>query len=202
MLITENMALDNNIKANLHTFDDRDDVAGFIEASFIDGLFNDIAAAFDEISNSEGSEQATAMVERHAVMHPLKFGSCTRTVKLWGCPYRLKCQSMVFCEHFTLTGRIDEQHNLFLKKQALLQSHSKLVQLANSHPAYQSKLANIEQSLQYLDTIQSQWLSRAEGLRLVPIDDVLSDEVKVEGEIKTLAQLFALEQKKLKQENL
>lgn len=109
---------------------------------------------------------------------------------------------MVLCEHFTLTGRIDEQHNLFVKKQALLQSHSKLAQLANNHPAYQSKLANIEQSLQYLDTIQSQWLGRAERQRLTPIDNVLSGELKVEGEIKTLAQLFALEHKKLKKENL
>lgn len=141
------------------------------------------------------------MVERHAALYPLKFGSCMREVNLWGCPYRLKCQSTVFCEHFTLTGRIDEWPNLITKKQALLQSHSKLAQLANSNPAYQPKLANIEQSLQYLDTIQSKWISRAAGQRLVPTDDVLSGEIKVEGEITTLAQLFALEHKKLKQGN-
>lgn len=202
MLITENMALDNNIKANLHTFDHRNDVAGFIEASFAGGLFEDIAAAFEEISNNEGPEQATEMVERHAVLHPLKFGSCTRAVNLWGCPYRLKCQSVTSCEHFTLTGRIDELPNLFAKKQALLQSHSKLTQLAKNRTDYQSKLAQIEQSLQHLDAIHSQWLSRVEAQRLVSTENVLSGEIKVEGEIKTLAQLFALEHKKLKQGNL
>lgn len=157
MVVTESTGLDNNIKANLHTFDDRNDVVGFIEASFADGLFEDIAAAFEEISNNEGLEQATEMVERHAVLHPLKFGSCTRAVNLWGCPYRLKCQSVAFCEHFTLTGRIDELPNLFTKKQVLLQSHAKLTQLAKHQTDYQSKLAQIEQSLQYLDAIQSQW---------------------------------------------
>ncbi|QPK17735.1 hypothetical protein [Pectobacterium versatile] len=202
MVVTESMSLDNNIKTNLHTFDDRNDVAGFIEASFTDGLFEDVAAAFEEISNNEGPEQATEMVERHAVLHPLKFGSCTRAVNLWGCHYRLKCQSVAFCEHFTLTGRIDELPNLFAKKQALLQSHAKLTQLAKHQADYQSKLAQIEQSLQHLDAIQSQWLSRAEARRLVSTAYVLSGEIKVEGEIKTLAQLFALEHKKLTRGNL
>lgn len=93
---TEHMAMDNTIKANLHTFDDRDDVARFIEASFADGLFEDVAAAFEEIRTAEGPEQASAMVARHAVLYPLKFGSCMREVNLWGCPYRLKCQSAAF----------------------------------------------------------------------------------------------------------
>ena len=108
LAVTEHMTLDNTIKANLHTFDDRDDVARFVEASFADGFFEDVAAAFEEIRDAEGPEQASAMVARHAVLYPLKFGSCMREVNLWGCPYRLKCQSAAFCEHFTLTGRIDE----------------------------------------------------------------------------------------------
>lgn len=120
MVVTERMTLDNAIKANLHTFDDRDDVAGFIEASFADGLFADIAAAFEEICDAEDIAQASAMVGRHAVLYPLKFGSCMREVNLWGCPYRLKCQSAASCEHFTLTGRIDELPNLIAKNLRLL----------------------------------------------------------------------------------
>lgn len=96
LVVMEHMALDKTIKANLHTFDDRDDVAEFIEASFADGLFEDVAAAFEEIRDAEGSAQASAMVARHAVLYPLKFGSCMREVSLWGCPYRLKCQSTAF----------------------------------------------------------------------------------------------------------
>ncbi|UDQ77945.1 hypothetical protein LJQ72_10505 [Pectobacterium brasiliense] len=62
--------------------------------------------------------------------------------------------------------------------------------------------AQIEQSLQHLDAIQSQWLSRAEAQRLISTENVLSGEIKVEGEIKTLSQLFALEHKKLTRGNL
>ncbi|ENZ9730685.1 hypothetical protein ACHENJ_004312, partial [Escherichia coli] len=44
MTFNSTQTLETNIKANLHTFDDRNDVAGFIEASSGDGLFEDIAA--------------------------------------------------------------------------------------------------------------------------------------------------------------
>ena len=73
-----------------------------------------------------------------------------REVNLWGCPYRLKCQSAAFCEHFTLTGRIDELPNLIAKKQALQQAYSKLTQLKQHQPDYQTRLADIEKRLQQL----------------------------------------------------
>ncbi|HBV7808269.1 TPA: hypothetical protein MD581_002603 [Escherichia coli] len=201
MVATERMTLDNIIKANLHTFDDRDDVARFVEASFADGLFKDVASAFEEIRDAEGPEQASAMVARHAVLYPLKFGSCMREVNLWGCPSRLKCQSTAFCEHFTLTGRIDEWPNLITKKQALQQARSKLTHLAQHQPDYQVKQADIEQRLQQLETMQAQWLRRTEAQRLVATENVLSGEINAEGEIRTLAQLFALEYQQLIQEN-
>lgn len=201
MVATERMTLDNIIKANLHTFDDRDDVARFVEASFADGLFKDVASAFEEIRDTEGPEQASAMVARHAVLYPLKFGSCMREVNLWGCPSRLKCQSTAFCEHFTLTGRIDEWPNLITKKQALQQARSKLTHLAQHQPDYQVKQADIEQRLQQLETMQAQWLRRTEAQRLVATENVLSGEINAEGEIRTLAQLFALEYQQLIQEN-
>ena len=201
MVATERMTLDNIIKANLHTFDDRDDVARFVEASFADGLFKDVASAFEEIRDTEGPEQASAMVARHAVLYPLKFGSCMREVNLWGCPSRLKCQSTAFCEHFTLTGRIDEWPNLITKKQALQQARSKLTHLAQHQPDYQVKQADIEQRLQQLETMQAQCLRRTEAQRLVATENVLSGEINAEGEIRTLAQLFALEYQQLIQEN-
>ncbi|HHH9866298.1 TPA: hypothetical protein ACP4LD_004691 [Escherichia coli] len=201
LAVTEHMTLDNTIKANLHTFDDRDDVARFVEASFADGLFEDVAAAFEEIRDAEGPEQASAMVARHAVMYPLKFGSCMREVNLWGCPYRLKCQSAAFCEHFMLTGRIDELPNLIAKKQALQQAHSKLTQLTQHQPDYQTRLADIERRLQQLEAKQAQWQRRAKTQQLVAAESVLSGGVITEGKVRTLAQLFALEYQQLMQEN-
>ncbi len=200
LAVTEHMTLDNTIKANLHTFDDRDDIARFVEASFANGLFEDVAAAFEEIRDAEGPEQASAMVARHAVLYPLKFGSCMREVNLWGCPYRLKCQSAAFCEHFTLTGRIDELPNLIAKKQALQQAHSKLTQLTQHQPDYQTRLADIERRLQQLEAIQAQWHRRAKTQQLVAAESVLSGGVITEGKVRTLAQLFALEYQQLMQE--
>lgn len=193
--------MDNTIKANLHTFDDRDDVARFIEASFAEGLFEDVAAAFEEIRTAEGPEQASAMVARHAVLYPLKFGSCMREVNLWGCPYRLKCQSAAFCEHFTLTGRMDELPNLIAKKQALQKAYSKLTQLTQRQPDYQTRLADIEKRLHQLKAIQAQWQRRAKTQQLVATENVLSGEVITEGKVRTLAQLFALEYQQLMKEN-
>ncbi|HGT5501436.1 TPA: hypothetical protein ACM38D_004857, partial [Escherichia coli] len=170
-------------------------------ASFANGLFEDVAAAFEEIRDAEGPEQASDMVARHAVLYPLKFGSCMREVNLWGCPYRLKCQSAAFCEHFTLTGRIDELPNLIAKKQALQQAHSKLTQLTQHQPDYQTRLADIERRLQQLEAIQAQWHRRAKTQQLVAAESVLSGGVITEGKVRTLAQLFALEYQQLMQEN-
>nr|WP_255252507.1 hypothetical protein [Enterobacter sp. CC120223-11] len=68
-------------------------------------------------------------------------------------------------------------------------------------PDYQAKQADIEQRLQQLETMQAQWLHRTEAQRLVATENVLSVEINAEGEIRTLAQLFALEYQKLIQEN-
>lgn len=197
MIVSKHLGLESNIKANLHTFDSRDEVAEFIEASFNDGLFEDIAAAFEEISKNESPQQAGDMVKRHAILYPLKFGSCMREVNLWGCPYRMKCQTAAFCEHFTLTGRIDEHLNIASKKRELLQSKVQLTKLSQHTSGYQAAIDNLEKSLQQIDAIQTQWLHRAETRHLVTTGNVLSGEIKVDGEIRTLVQLFALEHKML-----
>ena len=49
--------------------------------------------------------------------------------------------------------------------------------------------------------MQAQWLRRTEAQRLVATENVLSGEINAEGEIRTLAQLFALEYQQLIQEN-
>lgn len=197
MVFTDKLGLETNIKANLHTFDNRDDVAEFIEASFETNLFGDIAAAFDEILKNDGPQQASEMVERHAILNPLKYGSCMRDITLWGCPYRLKCQSMRQCEHFTLTGRIDELPNIMAKKQTLEKAR---LQLAHTS-GYHSTLANIDSCLQHLECVHKELLERAKSQRVLAAENVLSGDIKTVGEIKTLAQLFALEHHMIKENN-
>ncbi|WP_226991695.1 hypothetical protein [Citrobacter amalonaticus] len=192
-------SLETNIKANLHTFDDRNDVAGFIEASLGDGLFEDIAAAFEEISKNEGPSQASEMVQRHAVLHPLKLGSCMRDVNLWGCPYRMKCQALKPCEHFTLTGRVDEYSAVVVKGRALNEAKLAFEQYTATLSDNQLVQGNIDDSLAQLDALSEQLRRRSNSLEAITSQALLSGEIKVEGEIRTLAQLFAIEYQKIKQ---
>lgn len=200
MTFNSTQTLETNIKANLHTFDDRNDVAGFIEASSGDGLFEDIAAAFEEISKNEGPLQASEMVQRHAVLHPLKLGSCMRDVNLWGCPYRMKCQALKPCEHFTLTGRIDEYSTIAVKGRALNEASLAFEQYIAALPDNQLIQGNIEENLTHLDALSEQLRRRSNLLQVLSAREILSGEIKVEGEIRTLAQLFALEHHKNKEE--
>lgn len=58
---------------------------------------------------------------------------------------------------------------------------------------------NIEENLAQLDALTKQLRNRSNSLQVIPSQVVLSGEIKVEGEIRTLAQLFALEYQKIKQ---
>lgn len=196
-IISEKVDLEHNIKANLHTFDNRDEISAFIEASFNNNLFDDIATAFEEITNQVGLKEAAAMVTRHATLHPLKFGSCMREIALWGCPYRMKCQSSMFCEHFTLTGRIDELPNLFTKKQILQKAQAQLEKLSQDTPGYQKALSQINKSILQLNAIEAKWLQSSGSNRLTSTEHLLTGELSGDGKIKTLAQLFALEHKNI-----
>ncbi|EEZ9699197.1 hypothetical protein G0P97_15900 [Escherichia coli] len=198
MVIPKNMTMENAIRTNLHTFDDRRDITGFIEDAFTEGFFEDIAKAFEEIRDAEGPERATAMVERHAVLYPLKFGSCMREVNLWGCPYRLKCQNGAFCEHFTLTGRIDEFLNIEAKIHASEKAHVKLSRVLDKAPCYNTQLTEIEEGLERLKIMKTKWLHHANSKRVTAFEDILSGDIKTEGDIRTLTQLFALEYQKNK----
>ncbi|MEG6015514.1 hypothetical protein UXP77_07090 [Enterobacter hormaechei] len=200
MTFNRTQSLETNIKVNLHTFNDRDDVAGFIEASLGNGIFEDIAAAFKEICKNEGLLQASEMVQRHAVLHPLKLGSCMRDVNLWGCPYRMKCQALKPCEHFTLTGRIDEYSAIAVKGRALNEASLAFEQYVAALPANQLLQGNIEENLTHLDALSEQLRRRSNSLQVISSQEILSGEIKVEGEIRTLAQLFALEHQKNKEE--
>lgn len=200
LVLSEQLNLTYNLKANLHTFDNNEERAEFIEASFSDSLFEDIAAAFQEITVTDSVQEASDMVRRHATLHPLKFGSCMRQVELWGCPYRMKCQSPMYCEHFTLTGRIDELPNISQKRQVLENSRVQLSDLTQTSATYQKALQAVEDSIQYLENLTVQCLKRAESGQLVSARTLLGGKPDVEGKVRTLAELFALEHKMLMKE--
>ena len=142
LAVTEHMTLDNTIKANLHTFDDRDDVARFVEASFADGLWRCCCRLWRNPHRRR---------TRASLCHG---GKTCRDVsaEIW-LPVCGKLTSgdvlidwnarCCLCEHFTLTGRIDELPNL-IAKTGVTASIFKLTQLTQHQPDYQTRLADIE----------------------------------------------------------
>ncbi|MGE8609921.1 MAG: hypothetical protein ACN6OA_15085, partial [Acinetobacter baumannii] len=61
--------LENNLKMNLQSFDSRNEVASYIKESFFDEYFDDISAAFNELSSNDPKE-ADLLIYRHAYCHP------------------------------------------------------------------------------------------------------------------------------------
>ncbi|WP_145956687.1 hypothetical protein [Xenorhabdus budapestensis] len=124
-----------------------------------------------------------------------------RDIGLWGCPYRLKCQSVQVCEHFTLTGRIDEYSNIKDKKKTLQNAKIQILHSISPKSIHDNMLKNIDDSLQYLESMETEWQQRAESQYLIDVNNLLSKNTNTEGEIKTLAALFALEHNQLKKDN-
>lgn len=125
MLFSNDKDLENNLKNNLHTFDSTIEISNFIEQSMGDGYFEDIAKAFNEIAPTE-PDKAKELIDTHAYLHPLPFGSCMRNIAAHGCPKRLSCQSGVSCVNFTVTGRMGELENLKLTKNRLIEQAKNL----------------------------------------------------------------------------
>ena len=111
----------------------------------------------------------------------------------------MKCQALKPCEHFTVTGRIDEYSTIEAKGRALNEATFAFEQFTATLPGNQLMQGNIEENLAQLDALTKQLRSRSNSLQAIPSQVVLSGEIKVEGEIRTLAQLFALEYQKIKQ---
>lgn len=192
MRLSKNLDLEKNLKSNLHTFDDRDDVAKFMKASFLDGIFDDIRDSFEELKELEGDDAASELVNRHADLHPLNFGSCTYNIALWGCSYRLKCQSGEPCSYFTLTGRVDEVDKLLFIKNKLERNLYELKKVAIKGAPLQYRIDKINSMLENINTLEIKAKEIAQSRNTINIYQPLSDSNN-SRDITTLADLFALE---------
>lgn len=192
MHLSKNLDLEKNLKSNLHTFDDRDDVAEFMKASFLDGIFDDIRDSFEELKELEGNDAANELVNRHADLHPLKFGSCTYKIALWGCSYKLKCQSGEPCSYFTLTGRVDEVDKLLFIKNKLERNLYELKNISIERTSLQHRIDKIKSMLENLNTLEIRAKEIMQCRDTIDIYQPLSDSNNFR-DITTLADLFALE---------
>ncbi len=174
----------------MHTFDSRNEISTFIERSIDDNYFDDIANAFKEISVSE-LNKAKELVETHAYLHPLPFGSCMRNITTHGCPKRLACQSGLYCVNFTVTGRMGEIETLTNIKNRLIEQGKAFKDDCEFKIRLKEQIVNLEQFERKI------MISHRNKIPLniyQPLDTELSQP-------KTLAELFSLEYEKIKTED-
>ena len=190
--ISKNLSVENNLKANLHTFDGKDDIANFIEESFTDGFFEDMKEAFNELKETEGDEVANELIHRHAYLHPLKLGSCTYNIALWGCSYRLKCQSGEACSYFTLTGRADEVDQLHALKQSINKNLSTIKEVHSDDTNFDNFIEDMTNKLENIETLEDKAKEILSHKGVISIYEESIDSNESQN-ITTLADLFALE---------
>lgn len=187
MLFSKNKDLESNLKNNLHTFDNTNEISNFIEQSMGDDYFEDIAKAFNELAPKE-SEKAKELIDTHAYLHPLLFGSCMRNIAAHGCPKRLACQSGASCVNFTVTGRMGELENLRLTKNRLLEQTKDLSDNSEFTLRVKDQIQNLED---FEQKIMVGYSNKTPINIYTAIDTELSQP-------KILAELFSLEYEKIK----
>ena len=187
MLFSNDKDLEANLKNNLHTFDSTNEVSNFIEQSFEDSYFEDIGKAFNEMAPTEPAK-ARELVDTHAYLHPLPFGSCMRNIAAHGCPKRLACQSGASCVNFTVTGRMGELENLKLTKNRLLEQIENLADNSGFTRRVKGQIQNLEH---FEQKIMIGYSNKTPVNIYSAIDTELSQP-------RTLAELFSLEYEKIK----
>lgn len=109
IMINPEFNIEHNLKQNMQTFGETTaEVADYIAGTMSDNFLPELKRAHDKLIQLNFADKAKSLLERHAKLHPLGFGACTRDVIRWGCPYVLKCQSGLPCGYFSLTGRLGE----------------------------------------------------------------------------------------------
>lgn len=187
MLFSNDQDLETNLKNNLHTFDNTKEVSRFIEQSMGDGYFEDITKAFNELAPTE-PDKAKELIDTHAFLYPLPFGSCMRNIAAHGCPKRLACQSGASCDNFTVTGRLGELENLRLTK-------DRLIDQAESLADNSEFTLRVKKQIQNLESFEQKIMVGYSNKNPVNIYSTIDTEL---SQPKTLAELFSLEYEKIK----
>ena len=152
-----------------------------------DYYFEDIAKAFNELAPTE-PDKAKELIDTHAYLHPLPFGSCMRNIAAHGCPKRLACQSGASCVNFTVTGRLGELENLRLTKDRMIEQTKSLSDNSEFTLRVKEQIQNIERFEQKIMVGYSNEIP-------VNIYNVIDTGI---SQPRTLAELFSLEYEKIK----
>ncbi|MCP6575788.1 hypothetical protein NL496_23825, partial [Klebsiella pneumoniae] len=214
LMINPELNTEHNLKQNMQTFGETTaEVVDYITGTMSDKFLPELKRAHDKLVQQNLADKAKSLLQRHAKLHPLGFGACTRDVARWGCPHALKCQSGLPCGYFTLTGRLGEaeeaSRRLSNKRKEIIQ----LRKLTIVNPGFMLALKEQEEALIVLEALEADAIKVQGEKKLVSLfsDDLNNPLYKVIERInkqmligktpKTLADLFFIEQKRIERNN-
>ncbi|WP_348236153.1 hypothetical protein [Vibrio parahaemolyticus] len=213
MAINPNLSTEHNLKQNMQTCGETTaEVADYMAGAMSDKFLPELKAAHDKLVQQGLAGKAKELLERHAKLHPLGFGGCTRDVARWGCPHAVKCQTGLPCGYFSLTGRLGEaeeaSRRLAIKQTEIIE----LRKLAEGDPNFKLALEEQEEALLVLEALEADAIETQSAKKLVDLmsDDKdnplgrimarINDQMLIGKTPKTLADLFFIEQKRLERD--
>ncbi|TOB88260.1 hypothetical protein CGJ96_23565, partial [Vibrio parahaemolyticus] len=213
ILVDSNLSMEHNLKQNMQTFGESSaEVAHYISGTMSDKFLPELKSAHDKLIQQNLADKAKELIERHAKLHPLGFGGCTRDVARWGCPHALKCQSGLPCGYFTLTGRLGEEEEVSRRLENKLEEVIELRKLTEKDPNFKLALKEQEEALIVLEALKTEAIETQSTKKLVSLlsndkDNPLArivarinEQMLIGKTPKTLADLFFIEQKRIERD--
>lgn len=208
--VNPRLNMDDNLKQNMHTIgESRAEVSAYITNSMSTSFLPDLKKAHDKLLAIQQNQLAKELIERHARLHSMPIGSCTRDVSRWGCPYAMRCQSGEPCGYFTLTGRLDELNAIKTRLSAKKDEVRQLEKLFENDSSFEVALKEQRDALVVLEGFQQQvflslkdkhivsLFSKDKDNPLLNIVERINEQSLIGKSPNTLADLFFIEQKRV-----
>lgn len=208
------LSLEHNLKQNMQTFGETSaEVADYMAGAMSDAFLPELKVAYEKLVQKGLMEKAEELLQRHAKLHPLPFGGCTRDVARWGCPHAMKCQSGLPCGYFTLTGRLGEAKEVSRRLAVKQDEIIVLRKLVEYDSNYNLALDEQEEALLVLELLEVDAIMAQRAKKLVdllsdnpdnPIGSIMTrinEQMLVGKTPHTLADLFFIEQKRIERDS-
>ncbi len=213
MAINPNLSMEHNLKQNMQTFGETTaEVAHYMRGAISDNFVPELKAAHNKLVEQGVAKKAKELLERHAKLHPLGIGACTRDVARWGCPHAVKCQSGLPCGYFSLTGRLGEAEEVSRRLTIKQEEVIVLQKLAEANRNFDLALEEQKEAMVLLEALEVEAIKTQSAKKLVDLmsDDQdnplgrimarINDQILIGKAPRTLADLFFIEQKRLERD--
>lgn len=210
IFINPTLGMEDNLKQNMHTLGvSRSEISAYINNTMSTSFLSDLKIAHDRLLAAQQNKLAKELIERHAKLHSMPIGSCTRDVARWGCPFAMRCQSGEPCGYFTLTGRLDEFEAIKSRLSAKIYEVKQLEKLYKIDSSFKIALKEQRDALVVLEGFQQQvflslkdkhivsLFSKDKDNPLLNIVERINEQALIGKSPNTLADLFFIEQKRI-----